>query len=240
MKKLNYIAIATTTVCSLATGTAVADIAGNIGVTSNYIFRGVSLSTDNSAVSGGLDYSNENGFYAGAWASSYTDDYELDLYGGFGGEAGAISYDIGWIQYMYPNSANDPSFDYGELYASVTYEFFTVGFAYTAQSDTDDTDGDAEAFIEGDLYYYVNGAWDLQDDWSMGLTLGIYTFDNDGDSNDDGSRAKLDYNHIQVDVNKSVKDFGDFSFALSLADDDQGGEGINDELIPYVSWIKSF
>ena len=55
-------------------GVALADsphsISANIGVVSNYIWRGVTQTGDQAAVQGGLDYSHESGFYAGTWASN--------------------------------------------------------------------------------------------------------------------------------------------------------------------------
>jgi len=42
----------------------------NIGVVSNYIWRGVTQTGDQAAVQGGLDVAHESGFYAGTWASN--------------------------------------------------------------------------------------------------------------------------------------------------------------------------
>jgi len=42
----------------------------NIGVVSNYIWRGVTQTQDGAAVQGGLDFTHESGFYAGVWASN--------------------------------------------------------------------------------------------------------------------------------------------------------------------------
>lgn len=42
----------------------------NIGVVSNYMWRGVTQTGDQAAVQGGLDVAHESGFYAGTWASN--------------------------------------------------------------------------------------------------------------------------------------------------------------------------
>ena len=51
------------------TGSAIAAVEGNIGVTSEYMWRGMKQS-NGAAVSGGLDWSNESGWSAGIWTSN--------------------------------------------------------------------------------------------------------------------------------------------------------------------------
>jgi hypothetical protein len=46
------------------------DFSANIGVVSNYMWRGTTQSSDGPAVQGGLDVEHESGFYAGTWASN--------------------------------------------------------------------------------------------------------------------------------------------------------------------------
>ena len=42
----------------------------NIGVVSDYAFRGVSQTNEGPAFQGGVDFSHDSGFYAGVWASN--------------------------------------------------------------------------------------------------------------------------------------------------------------------------
>src|SRR5690606_38399513 len=79
-----------------------AELSANIGATSNYVWRGVTQTDDSAAIQGGIDYSHESGFYLGTWASNVEfSDHELDLYGGYAGEAAGIGYDVGVIFYTY-------------------------------------------------------------------------------------------------------------------------------------------
>jgi uncharacterized protein (TIGR02001 family) len=51
-------------------------ITGNVGLVSQYVFRGLSQTNGKPAIQGGLDYSHASGFYAGTWLSNiswYTD-----------------------------------------------------------------------------------------------------------------------------------------------------------------------
>src|SRR5450830_659674 len=49
---------------------------GNVGLVSQYVFRGLTQTNGGPAVQGGADYSHTSGFYAGTWLSNiswYTD-----------------------------------------------------------------------------------------------------------------------------------------------------------------------
>ncbi len=209
-----------------------AEISGNIGAASNYVFRGVSLTDDGAQISGGLDYAHESGFYAGTWLSNIDSSYEVDLYAGFGNDiGGGFSYDVGYLLYAYPE-LNDSN--YGEIYGSLSYEWITAGVAYTINSEVNETAAGADTFVEGDIYYYVSASYPLQNDWSVGATVGWYDFDDDGVAGADAS-----YTHAQLDVTKSTDNFGEFTFSVSWAEDAPATGGTGD-VLPFVSWSKSF
>ena len=91
---------------SVVATVAQAGTTGNIGATSNYIWRGVTQSNDQAAVSGGVDWDHDSGAYAGGWTSSLGGgQYELDVYGGYAFDTGAFSHDVGGIFYLYPVGA---------------------------------------------------------------------------------------------------------------------------------------
>ena len=214
---------------AMAAPAAQAELSANIGATSNYVWRGVTQTSDGAAISGGIDYSHQSGLYVGTWASNIdwgvgTSGYEWDVYGGFAGEFGDFGYDVGVIAYIYPTEAYDDS-NFTELYASGSYKFLTVGINYTVDGDQP---SDA-AFSDGDYYLYASASFDLQDGWGIGGTVGYYDFDTP-DSGDD-------YSHFQLDVTKSAGDFGDFTFSVSQAEDSNLS---SDDTLVFVSWSKSF
>ena len=45
---------------------------GNVSLTTDYRFRGVSLSGGDPAIQGGITATHDSGFYVGAWSSSIT------------------------------------------------------------------------------------------------------------------------------------------------------------------------
>jgi uncharacterized protein (TIGR02001 family) len=235
MMKMNKLALACGVALLGATAVAQAELSANIGVTSNYVWRGATQTDDGAAVSGGIDWAHGSGFYVGTWASNVdfgpgAGEVEWDLYGGFAGEMGDFGFDIGLFHYMYPDS-DDANFT--EIGLSGSFKWFSAGLNYTFNSDVEDVAGEGNAFQDGDLYYYAGVGFDLQDGWSIGGTIGHYTFDDDGDGGD-----SLDYTHYQLDVGKSAGDFGDFTFSVSKADEEANGG--DDDMKVFVSWGKSF
>ena len=74
-------------------------LTGNIGLYSEYVFRGLSQTDGDPAIQGGFDYAHSSGLYLGTWASnvSWLKDFdaysgggsmEWDFYGGFKGTFG--------------------------------------------------------------------------------------------------------------------------------------------------------
>jgi uncharacterized protein (TIGR02001 family) len=129
----------------------------NIGLTTDYRYRGISQSRLQPAIQGGLDYvtapSQFSGgsFYIGAWVSTIkwikdageitgvntgSSNFEVDLYGGFKGEIQKdLSYDFGILQYLYPGNnlkAIDglTSANTTELYGALTFGPATVKYSH--------------------------------------------------------------------------------------------------------------
>ena len=97
--------------CLTSTAALADSVSANVSVTNNYIWRGLTQTMNEAAVQGGIDYASDSGFYAGTWASNVkygADDvysYEHDIYFGYAGEAGDISYDVGYLYYNYDTEA---------------------------------------------------------------------------------------------------------------------------------------
>jgi len=131
-------------------------ITPNIGITSDYRFRGLSQNNKNPALQGGVDVAFKEGFYLGTWASQVSDwaagskgdNLEVDFYGGFKKEISGLTFDFGAIAYYYPGSrkGSDSGTDYAanteEVYVGVTYGpalfkvNYVVGDNYFASTDT--------------------------------------------------------------------------------------------------------
>ncbi len=179
MKKQLYRAGVALTVMLAAAGTAAAEgeWSGNVAIGTDYVWRGVSQSNEDMAISGGFDYANGM-FYAGTWASNvdFEDgsdtNVEWDFYGGLAGEfEGGIGWDVGVIYYAYPDSDTE-DLDFTEIYGGLSYEFTGgVGVGGYVYWDPDNQN----VYIEG------SAAYSFTDSFGVDATVGNYSFDGGGD-----------------------------------------------------------
>ena len=113
---------------------ASAQLTGNLGLTSDYRFRGVSQTQNAPAVQGGIDYAHKSGLYIGNWNSSVSSQIytsgaglESDLYAGYKKEiVKGITVDVGSYNYFYPRSTTTARtgshFDTYEGYIGLGYK----------------------------------------------------------------------------------------------------------------------
>lgn len=216
MKRVNKIAaaIAATAISTsafVAPTTASAETTANIGVSNMYLWRGQNLSPTGGVVSGGLDYSHESGAYAGLWTTSETDGHETDLYLGFGGEAGGLSYDISYWEYLYPEDGKLEESNLSEVVVSAGYSMITA----TAYISVDDEFAGAS----DDWVYYTVGA----DVGRFNVTYGQWT----------GLDAN-NYSHVTA----SFAATDDLSLSISVAQEDD--VNIEEDPLFAVSWGQTF
>ncbi|MFO8024734.1 TorF family putative porin [Thiohalophilus sp.] len=194
------------------------ELSGNLGVTSNYIWRGVTQTDDQAAVQGGVDYTHDANLYAGVWTSNYGNGngYELDLYGGYRGRVGDIPFDAGLIMYRFP--VDNTGTDATELYGKFDFDLFSIMGAYTLSKDGTSQDND--------IYLSIGTDAELGNELYATLLFGMYEFDDSGEE---------DYNHIHVGLKKD-----EFTLALDKNDkdrpvgDDPGAMRIS------ISWTREF
>lgn len=221
----NLVAGAITAVV-LGSTTAMAEVSTNIGLSSDYVWRGVSQTGQSAAISGGIDYEDESGFFAGTWLSNTNfGSNEVDLYLGYGNEVGGFGYSVTYNYYAFP-TIDDA--DFAEVLFDFSYNIVSFGVSTTVNSDVDEPG----IFVEGDVHYYVGAGFDLGDDWSLGVTYGYYDFDFDGDA----AVGDVSYGYFQFDLSKSYGDWGDITVSLSDADEESGEE----DPLAWISWTKGF
>ena len=116
-------------------------VAYNVGLYSQYIFRGMTQTNHKPALQGGVDLTHSSGLYLGMWGSNIswlTDgtgagetkyyksggSLELDIYGGYRYTFGSgLGIDIGALQYYYPGSRDKsfPKANTTEVYGALSY-----------------------------------------------------------------------------------------------------------------------
>jgi len=217
MKTKQMMVGAVLAVSAFASTVALAEspLTANIGINSNYMWRGATQSGDDSAISGGIDYAHESGAYVGTWVSSLGggNQYEQDLYAGFQFVAGPVDMDAGYILYTYP--VGNANLDFSEIYLNAGWEMLNGGIAYTLSKDGTTNDND--------LYMYIGAEYELKKGLIVSALYGNYDFDDS---------ATEDYGHFQVMLSKD-----DFTFALDKNDKSGVGE---DDIRFSVGYSKSF
>jgi uncharacterized protein (TIGR02001 family) len=148
---------------------------GNLSITSDYVFRGVSQTGGQVAVQGGFDLTKTpvNGLTAGVWASSLSNGTEIDLYGNYGFKVGAVDVSVGYIEYTYTAAHNG-----GEANVSASY----AGLQLKASKGVSGT--------LSEYYYEANYSRDIAQ--VKGLNLGLH-YGNDRLTKKDDYAVALTY-----------------------------------------------
>lgn len=183
MKKsnlLNSLILAALVVPGMAMAADTLPITANVGLVTNYLYRGISQTGGKPALQGGFDYAHASGFYAGLWGSNISwlntsassSNLELDTYAGFkGGFAGDFSYDVGFLRYNYPGVYPSPiatgfaKADTNEIYGALGWKWVTLKYSHSL--------GDTFALADagGTSYVELNASYSLAD---AGVTLGAH------------------------------------------------------------------
>lgn len=186
-------------------------MSANLGLASMYMWRGQNLTPDGPQISGGIEFSGDTGLYGGVWTTNETGGHETDLYVGFGGEAGSVSYDISYWHYLYPEDGDlgDTAlseivlgFGFGDLganfyisnetqggsdwlYATVDYTIDDFNILFGAWSYDEDVSGVDPVTgdpIAGDEYSHITVSYSITD--ALGMSVSVASSD-DGDTNED-------------------------------------------------------
>jgi len=164
-----------------------AEVEANVALATDYVFRGFSQTDEDPAISGGFDYSFDNGFSIGTWASNvnFGDDAsaEIDLYAGYGFElSGDTTLDLTYVYYVYPGETD--SLNYSEFQASVSFSNnLSLGLIYSP-----------DYFGSDDSAIVLNADYSIGLSENFGLDLHVGFSDADADDFfDAGEDSYIDY-----------------------------------------------
>ena len=127
----------------------------NVGLFSQYIFRGLTQTNNKPALQGGFDVNHKSGLYIGGWASNVSwlrdnanaaagpvyqsgGSLEIDLYGGFKTDVKGVGIDVGALQYYYPGALNKAVYDKAnttELYGALSYGWLQAKVSSVVSKD---------------------------------------------------------------------------------------------------------
>ncbi len=154
------------------------NLSGNLGLTTNYMFRGISLSANNPAVQGGLTYTFPVGVYFNVWGSNT--DYnapdgkrvssEFDTIMGWQGSVlEDFTYNLNFARYNYPGSR---SANYNEVNTLFGYKVFQLGLSYTANYSGTHASG---TYVNGILTFNLPSKYVYFEDVSFQAGMGHYS-----------------------------------------------------------------
>jgi len=196
-----------------------AEVSASLGASRFYLWRGQDVSNSAGVIHGSLDYSHDSGLYAGVWGSSEgalsTVGGEYDVYAGFAGEAGGLSYDVSYISYIYPGIDQGIG-EAGDFILGLGLSGFSLTY-YASYAD--DNDGD-KAF--GDLTYVTLGYAYDKFGFLVGQTI------NDADD--------TDYTHVDL----SYSPIENLTFTLSKVVDSDDLADVTDDQDPLFHVSYSF
>jgi uncharacterized protein (TIGR02001 family) len=186
----------------------------NVGVVSEYRYRAIGQSKGTPALQGGVDYANTNGFYLGAWASTIkwikeagvANSYdakgpvEIDLYGGYKGEAAGLAYDVGYLRYQYQGNTLAKATVYGNANTDEVYGALTAG-AFTAKYSYSLSDLFGNLNSKGSTYIDLSATFDLGDGYSVVPHAGRQVIKNSTTTTGTGN-----YTDVALTLNKDLGD----------------------------------
>jgi len=141
----------------------------NVGVVSQYRFRGMEQTSGDPATQAGVDFAHKNGLYAGAFTStvSWIKDYngatagnlEVDMFGGYKSEiAKDVVLDFGAIKYWYPGNNSGATGTPGagsvtnadtfEAYLGLTYGIASVKYSRSIGTFLGFLNSDGSQYLE--------------------------------------------------------------------------------------------
>jgi len=196
MNSIKLAAFAATAALALGTAAQAQDkpeFSFNVGVASDYVFRGFSQTDSKPQVYGGADV-GIGIFYAGTWLSNVdfgdSTDMEYDLYAGFKPTLGPVSLDVGIVRYGYTNQSDGADLDFweGKVAGSVPAGKGTIGAAVYYTPENFNQTGKA-------TYVELNGSMPVTDKLSVSGAVGHQSLE-----------GPLDYETWNLGVGYAIND----------------------------------
>ena len=182
-------------------------VTGNVGLVSDYRFRGVSRTFGDPALQAGVDFALPSRFYVGAWTSmvdkeifANTRGFEVDVYGGYRHDLGrGLMLDVGLQQYLMPSKSRYSTF---EAYAGVTWEWLSFKYSHGLSNRYFGVDN-----ARNSQYFDLKGAFPFGNGWHLVAHYGVQRI----------AHNSGDYTDYSVGV---TKDWKGLTWSANLVDTD--------------------
>jgi len=229
MKKsnlLNSLILAALAVPGLAMAEEASPFSANVGLFTDYLFRGMSQTGGNPALQGGFDYAHSSGLYLGVWGSniSWISDLngasaaslELDTYIGFKNSfAEDFTYDVGFLRYNYLGKYPAITTPYAkpdtnEIYGAIGWKWISLKYSDSLGDTFGISDASGTNYIDLKASYTIEGPG-----VTLGAHYGVQTYK--GSSADTLKAGGLDPSYTDYNVSVS-KGFGGYTWGLTYSD----------------------
>jgi uncharacterized protein (TIGR02001 family) len=163
------------------------ELSGNVGVVSQYRYRGISQSRGLPALQGGADFNSANGLYVGTWISTINwikdsgpgmnGATETDFYGGYKFETSYFDGDVGYLRYQYFGNNLNTSSSFSNPNTNELYFAITTG-VLTSKYSRSYTDLFGNIGTKGSSYLEFSANFELNDGYSIVPHIGRQTVAN--------------------------------------------------------------
>ena len=198
---------------------------GNVGLYTDYVFRGYTQTQNEPAIQGGFDVEHSSGFYAGTWASNVDwttaaevmdkNSIEIDVYAGWAGDLGFydLGFDIGILQFYYPGNKTEGAVD-----ADATEVYF--GFNKDWMDGAFSTSVTNYVVVSDDAWGFYNMDGEMYHDLTVDVPIGSSPVTLSGHvGHQTFGESKYDYTDWKVNVDYAFND--NFSAGAFYTDTDQ-------------------
>jgi len=215
------LAVAGAASVAMVPATSQAGVSANVGVVTDYVFRGFNQSTDTGspAIQGGFDYEHDSGLFAGIWGSTMDYGYEYDLYAGWGGTFNGVDLGAAYTAYYYTDE---------DVYGKgAAFEEINLSAGYGPVSVAADLD------VDSDNTNYIHYAVSLDASAvaeGVSLTYGVTQTDKDST----GAKTK-DAGYLDIGYSTTLDMGVDLGVNFVMAD-----AGADDTSYLIVGLSKSF
>jgi uncharacterized protein (TIGR02001 family) len=139
----------------------------NVGLVTDYRYRGISQSRLKPALQGGADFAHKSGFYLGTWASTIQwikdaggdSKVEWDIYGGYKFDFGGIAWDAGVLRYQYLSHDLATSPNTTEGYLAGTAGPLTVKYSHAFTNLFGFADSKHSYYLDGSVTFDVGNGF---------------------------------------------------------------------------------
>jgi len=173
------------------------EVSGDLGVYSQYMWRGIQQAAGASSVQGDLNLDTGTGLSANAWfASLNSNSTEFDFTIDYSGEVSGISYSAGFIAYTFLNQA---ALNANEVYIGLGYGPISASYYYAVSGSTN-----KNAYADVVLSHSLGG-FDMSADFGFYIPSNTVSNPSGFVDRNGNTITKKGLGHVDIAISKDVE-----------------------------------